>query len=281
MKEHLRSLLFVPGNNPAMLQTAGYLGADAIVLDLEDAVALTEKDSARRLIMHALERLTFAASTTIVRVNGLDTEFGVEDLNAVRMTQVSSVLLPKATLERIRRADEILCGTSIELIALLESSLGVEMAFQVATAVPRMRGLFFGAEDYTADMGVPRTTEGSEVAFARARVALAAKAAGIEAIDTPFVHTDDLDGFRRDVLLGRQLGYTGKALVSPRHVMTLHDLLKPNDEEVSYAKRVLEASAQALVRGKRVFGMDGKMIDAPIINRAKRIFALAARDGGG
>lgn len=280
MSEHLRSLLFVPGNNPAMLQAAGYLGADAVILDLEDAVAPNEKDSARRLVRHALQDLTFGFSTPIVRVNGLDTSFGEEDVMAMANTRASSVLLPKATPERIKRADEILANTPIQLIALLESAIGVELAFQVATASPRMRALFFGAEDYTADMGVPRTKEGMEVAFARARVALAAKAAGIEAIDTPFTDTDDVEGFRRDVTVGRQLGYSGKALISPRHIMPLHEMFKPSTKEISYAKRVLTASAQAFAQGIGVFSLDGKMIDAPIINRAERIMALAARYGG-
>lgn len=280
MSEHLRSLLFVPGNNPAKLQAAGYLGADAVILDLEDAVAPTEKDSARRLVRHALQNLTFGFSTSIVRVNGLDTVFGEDDLRAIAQTRASAVLLPKATPERIKRADELLADTPIQLIALLESAIGVELAFQVATASLRMRALFFGAEDYTADMGVPRTKEGQEVAFARARVALAARAAGIEAIDTPFTDTDDVDGFRRDVETGRQLGFTGKALISPRHIMPLHYLFKPSPQEVNYAKRVLAASAQAFAQGIGVFSLDGKMIDAPIINRAQRIMALAARYGG-
>ncbi|KAF0194713.1 MAG: citrate lyase subunit beta [Bacillota bacterium] len=279
--KNLRSLLFVPGNNPAMLQAAGFLGADAVILDLEDAVAMNEKDAARRLVTEALTHLDFGSATVIVRVNGLDTAFGADDIRAICTTRTEAILLPKATAERISEADALMARTNLELIALLESALGVEMAYFVAKASPRVQALFFGAEDFTADMGVPRTKQGHEIEFARARVALACRAAGVQAVDTPFTDTNDPDGFTQDVLRGRVLGYTAKALISPRHVMPLHDLLQPDPSEVAQAHRIVDAAEEAFAAGIGVFSLEGKMIDAPIINRAKHILSLAALYGGG
>ena len=280
MTTSFRSMLFVPGNSPALLQTSAFLGADAVILDLEDAVALGEKDAARRLVSKSLTNLSYAPAAVVVRVNGLDTRFGRPDIVSLLPHSIHSILLPKATPDFIRTADELLAGTEIGIIALLESALGVEKAYEIATLSPRMRALFFGAEDYTADMGISRTVDGQEIAFARARVALAGKAANIETIDTPFTDINDMEAFARDVSAGKALGFTGKALISPRHIAPLHELLKPRHEDVVYARRVLAAARKELESGVGVFNLDGKMIDAPIIIRAERIIELARRYGG-
>lgn len=279
-----RTMLFIPGNNPGMIQNAGVLGADSIILDLEDAVSLSEKDSARILVSKAIETVDFGSSEIVVRINPLTTVYGPKDLDAMGKVKPDVLLIPKADEDQIRLASETLdilerkagipVGT-IKLIPLIESAYGIEKVYEIIQVSSRTVGVLFGGEDYTADMGVRRTFEGEEILYARNRVAIACKALGVDSIDTPFTDVDNFPGLRQDTLKARNLGFTGKAAINPRQVDPIHESFAPESFEIKHAIRVLEAMEMAEKEGKGVFSLDGKMVDAPIISRAQQTVALA------
>lgn len=279
-----RTMLFIPGNNPGMIQNAGVLGADSIILDLEDAVSLSEKDSARILVGKAIQTVDFGDSEIVVRINPLTTAYGPKDLEAMALVQPHALLVPKADEAQIRLASETLDvlerkagipAGAIKLIPLIESAYGIEKVYEIIQASSRNVAILFGGEDYTADMGVRRTLEGEEILYARNRVAVACKALGVDSIDTPFTDVDNFEGLREDTLKARNLGFTGKAAINPRQVDAIHNAFAPEPAEIKHALRVLEAMEMAEHEGKGVFSLDGKMVDAPIINRAQQTVALA------
>ena len=203
MKTLRRTMLFMPGNNPGMLQNAPILGADAVILDLEDAVSLTEKDAARALVSGAIKTLDYSNVELVVRVNPLDTQFGHKDLETIARVKPDTILLPKATREQLQEADTIITKVekeegfekgSINLFGLIETAYGLETIYEVATATKRLVGLLLGAEDLTSDFGIKRTKEGNEIYYARNRFSAACRAARIDAIDTPFTDTNDYEG---------------------------------------------------------------------------------------
>ncbi len=281
MLEVLRSMLFVPGNNPAMLQNAGVFGADAVILDLEDAVAPREKDAARFLVAEALRQVDFKTSARVVRINTLDTG-GAEDLRRVVSCAPAAVLVPK-----VQSASDILAVAGlletleqpgqapVQIIALIETPRGLAEAYSIATVHPRVIALAFGAEDYTAAIGAKRTKEGLEIISARGVLINSAAAAGVAAIDTPFTDINDEAGLRADVALARQLGYKGKLAIHPRQVDLIHEVMNPSVEEIRWAQRVLAVLRQAEQEGAGAVSLDGKMIDAPIELRARHVLKLA------
>lgn len=279
-----RTLLFLPGNNPGMLQTASILGADGVILDLEDAVSLTEKDSARVLVREALKTMDYSEVELVVRVNPMDGIFGEEDIRTIAPLKPDTILLAKADEESLIKASKILdeveeqCGMengTVKIMALIETAYGVENVFSIIKSSERVNGVLFGAEDYTSDLGIKRTKAGEEIFYARNKIATACRAQRISAIDTPFTDTDDYEGLEKDTLNGKRLGMTGKAAINPRQIETIHDVFAPSESEINYALRVLNAVEKAEKEGKGVFSLDGKMVDAPIINRAKTTAELA------
>ncbi|WP_027625122.1 HpcH/HpaI aldolase/citrate lyase family protein [Clostridium lundense] len=288
MKTLRRTMLFMPGNNPGMLQNAPILGADAVILDLEDAVSLTEKDAARALVSGAIKTLDYSGVELVVRVNPLDTEFGHTDLETIARVKPDTILLPKATREQLQEADAIITKVeeeegfekgSINLFGLIETAYGLETVYEAATATKRLVGLLLGAEDLTSDFGIKRTKESNEIFYARNRFAAACRAARIDAIDTPFTDTNDYEGLRLDTEKAKSLGFTGKASINPRQIDTIHSVYNPTEAEIKHAVRVLEARDEAFAKGLGVFSLDGKMIDAPVINRAITTVELAKRLG--
>ena len=280
-----RSLLFLPGNNPNMLINGNCLGADAVIFDLEDAVSPNEKDAARILVRNTLRFMDFGACKRIVRINGTDTEYWQADLEAVLPENPDMILLPKTSTPRdVLQVDAFmscmeermgLAGNTIGLLALIETALGVENAFQTATCSLRIRGLFLGAEDLTADLRCKRTKQGREIEYARTRLVMAARAAGVEVYDTPFTDVNDDAGIMDDALVAKGLGFSGKACISPRHVATVNRVFSPSQQEIDYAYEVLDAIALAKEQGKGAIALRGKMIDAPIVARAKRTIETA------
>ena len=279
-----RSMLFMPGNNPGMLTSAQSLGADCVIFDMEDAVPRTEKDAARILIRHALTSMRPQGVGVAVRINALDTPFWKEDLAAVARGGADILLAPKtdspdsvrevaAALEAAER-EQGACGRRIVIFALIESALGIEHAFAVASAHERIGGIMLGAEDLTAELGAKRTPKGDEILYARSRILMACRAAGIRAIDTPFPFTADLEGLAADAAFAAQLGFDGKAAISPHHVMTIQAAFSPDPEQINQACRVVEAARRAAEEGKGVASLDGMMIDLPVIKRAERILSL-------
>ena len=287
MLEVLRSMLFVPGNNPAMLQAAGVFGADAVILDLEDAVALREKDAARFLVAEALHSVDFKTSSKVVRINTLETG-GIEDLRRIVACAPAAVLAPKvqsaADIQAVAGLLELLEKPEqapVKIIALIETPRGLAEAYAVATAHPRLVALAFGAEDYTAALGAKRTRDGLEIMSARSMLINAAAAAGVAAIDTPFTDINEEAGLRADVALARQLGYKGKLAIHPRQVDIIHEVMNPSAEEIRWAQRVLAVLRQAELEGAGAVSLDGKMIDAPIELRARHVLKLAQNKPAG
>ncbi len=285
-----RSMLFLPANSPNMVVNGGVLGADSLIFDLEDAVSPDEKDAARDLLRSALEALDFGRCERVVRINGLDTPYWRLDLEAVIPMGPELIMLPKTGGgEDIRQLDRAL--TELEsargltpgrtgIIALLETAAGVENAFAAASASPRVKALFLGAEDLTADLRCQRTREGAEILYARGRLVCAARAAGVEVYDTPFTDVNDLEGLERDAAFAKGLGFTGKACISPAHVSTVNQMFSPSRKEIDYAREVFEAVERGRRQGKGAVSLRGKMIDAPIVARARLVLEAAAELGG-
>lgn len=275
MNKIRRTMLFMPGNNPAMLINADVLGADSIILDLEDAVSIDEKDSARILVREALKFLSYKGVETVVRINPLDTDFGLKDIEEMKSLKFHTILLPKADYEEVKLADKLLKGTDKNIMPLIETSIGLEQVYETITASDRVDGVLLGGEDLTTDMGVKRTKIGKEIYYARCRVIAAAKAAKISAIDTPFTDTDDFEGLRLDSALAKELGMTGKAVINPRGIDVVKNIFSPSLDEIEKSKRIMAEYEKAKARGLGVFSLDGKMIDAPILTRAKKLVETA------
>ncbi|MDR1045520.1 MAG: CoA ester lyase [Candidatus Adiutrix sp.] len=276
-----RSMLYVPGNNPGMLQTGGLFGADVVVLDLEDAVAPPEKDAARDLVSRALRVVDYGRAETCVRINSLDTYAG-QDLPAIVPCRPDLVILPKANCAAdIRRLAQLLDRLEepdqkpIGIMAIIESPQGLAEVYDIARSHKRLAGLLLGAEDYTAMVGSLRTKAGGEIAVARSLLTNAAAAAGLQSFDAVFTDANDEDGLSKDTLLSKHLGFSGKAAVNPRQVKTINELFNPSAEEIAFAQRVLKALRQAEKEGSGVASISGKMIDAPVARRAGRILHLA------
>ena len=285
----IRSMLFLPGNNPNMLINGSVLGADAVIFDLEDAVSPSEKDAARVLVRNTLRYMDFTGCQRIVRVNSTDTAYWQADLNAILPEKPDLILLPKTgTAQDALTADTYITQleeklglpeNSVGLMPLIETALGVENAFQIASCCDRIHALFLGAEDLTADLRCKRTKQGREIEYARTRLVVAARAAGVEVYDTPFTDVNDDAGIWEDAALAKALGFTGKASISPRHVEAINQTFSPTMAEIDYAYEVLEAIDLAKKQGKGAVALRGKMIDAPIVMRAQQTIAMAEQLG--
>ena len=284
-----RSMLFLPGNNPNMLINSGSLGADAVIFDLEDAVSPDQKDAARILVRNTLKYMDLKSCERIVRINSIDTPYWKKDIDTVAPFAPELILLPKTgTAEDARTACAYITQVeqrlglkenTIGLMPLIETALGVENAFAIASADPRVQALFLGAEDLTADLQCKRTKEGQEIAYARSRLVTAARAAGVDVYDTPFTDVNDDEGIEVDTAYAKALGFTGKSSISPRHVEVINRVFSPTLAEIEYAHEVMEVIAQAKAQGKGAIALHGKMVDAPIVARAKRTLQMAAALG--
>ncbi len=277
------TMLFVPGNNPAMVQNAGILGANTIIFDLEDAVAQDEKDSARQLLKNAFRQINYINCEKTVRINSLDTPFWEEDLIALATSTVDGLVIPKAEKAEdietvVSVLQKIAPQNNIYLIPLIETALGVENVFEIIKASSKIKAVFFGAEDYTANTGAKRTKEGKEIFYARNKIVNAAAACMVEAIDTPFTDVNDIEGLEKDILLAKDLGFSGKASISPSHCSIIQNLFYPDEKEIQYAKSVLEVVKSATEEGKGVISLNGKMIDKPIVMRALKVLKSAGME---
>jgi len=280
-----RSMLFVPGSNAAMISNTFIYKPDSIMFDLEDAVALKEKDSARILVAHALQHPLYQEIETVVRVNPLDSEFGLNDLNAVVRAGVDVVRMPKTeTAQDVVDMDlaiteiEKACGREVgstKMLAAIESPLGITQANQIATASKRLNGFALGAEGFGRNLKTERSPEGIELLFARCSILQAARAAGIQAFDTVYSNANNEEGFLKEAALIKQLGFDGKSLVNPRQIEFLHNLFAPTQKDVDQAEKIIAAAEEAERNGLGVVSLNGKMIDAPIIDRARLVLERA------
>ena len=286
-----RSMLFLPGNNPNMLINGNCLGADSVIFDLEDAVSPDEKDAARILVRNTMRYMDFRGCEIIVRINSIDTPYWQKDLDAILPYGPGLILLPKTgSAADVLAADQYMTQVeeklgmatgTVGLMPLIETAMGVENAFAIASATGRVKALFLGAEDLTADLQCKRTKEGREIEYARTRLVMAARAAGVDVYDTPFTDVNDDEGIEVDALLAKSLGFSGKASISPRHVDVINRVFSPTMAEIDYAYEVMEAIALAKQQGKGAIALRGKMIDAPIVMRAQRTIAMAQALGLG
>ena len=290
MKKLRRSMLFLPGANAAMLSTSFVYKPDSIMFDLEDAVSIKEKDSARLLVAQTLKLPVYKEHgiETVVRINALNTPFGLKDLEAVVRAGVDVVRLPmtnsaedihelEAQVERIEKE----CGREVgstKLMAAIESAQAVVNAVSIAKSSPRLIGIALAAFDYLVDMQTERG-DGTELFYARCAVLHAARVAGIDAFDVVYSNVNDDEGFLKEVSLIKKLGYNGKSLINPRQIELLHNAYAPTISEVENAKKVVEAAEEGERKGLGVVSLNGKMIDAPIIARAQKIIELAKYSG--
>ncbi len=281
-------MLYIPGNNPAMLQQGGVYGADSLLLDLEDAVALNQKDSARILVRNMLKNINFYDTEVCVRVNHLDTPFGLEDLEEIVPLQPDAIRYPKTeTVEELDKLIKIieaiedkhnLPHDKMTIHAMIETALGVQNVFRIAKFSKRVDAITIGGQDLTADMNIKSTKDGSGIDLARKMIVMASKANKIDAIDTVFVDVNDEEGLRKDTEYAKQIGFTGKAVINPRQIDIIHDVYMPTDEEVRKAYRIMKEFNKNKKAGIGVFAIDGKMIDAPVMARAAHILELANID---
>ena len=284
-----RSLLYVPGNMPGMLQNIPVFDADGVMVDLEDAVPLAEKDSARVLARNFLQAFPQRTREIFVRINGLDTKYALDDLREVLPARPDGIRLPKADdPEVVERLDTLLTeyeerlGLEIGFFSILpsiESAVGVLNCVETARASSRIVGLAFGAEDYTASMEIQRTRTGEDLLGARMQIVWAARAAGLQAIDSVFADANDMEGLRADTELVKRLGFTGKSLVNPRQIPVVHEVFRPTAEEIEHALEVMEAIKKAREMGTGVISLRGKMVDAPVVKRAARTIRTAVAFG--
>lgn len=283
----LRSLLFSPGNRPQMMEKAPTYGADGIILDLEDSVPLSEKEKARPMVREALEKL--GGHSVFVRVNGMGTGLTEGDLEAVICEPLSGVILPKAeSAEAMRELDGIierleqergLKKGQMEVIPFIESTRGVHSVYEILTAVERVSSVAFGSAedgDLVADLGCIWSPEGTSLLYARSKVVLEARAAGVDyPLDGVYLNLADEEGLVRESRLARSLGYTGKAVIHPKQVGPVNEVFTPTKEEVEYFSEVIEAFRKAEAEGSAAISLRGRMIDYAIVARAKRVLALA------
>ncbi len=281
-----RSRLYVPGSEPKYFINAALHSPDGIILDLEDSVHVSEKDAARLLVRNALRGVDFLECERMVRINQVP--LGLEDLDEIIPESPDLILIPKVEredqIEQVdRRIAEIKSNYGITrqvwLMPILESALGIENAFQIASSSEHIVALTIGLEDYTADLGVVKTLTGSESLYARQRVVNAARAAGVQAIDSVFGDVGDTEGLRTWAQSSRALGFEGMGCVHPSQIPVIHEGFAPTTAELEKAHRIVAAYDEAQSKGLGVVSLGSKMIDAPVVQRAIRLMARARAMG--
>ena len=284
------SRLYLPGNTPGLMINAGLHSADGIILDLEDSVASGKKDEARILVRNALRQVNFYGAERMVRIN--QGEKGLEDLRFVIPHNVNLILIPKCESASYvsRVAEEIYnikkalslnlnLNNPVFLMPIIETALGVENAFEIARASKDVVALAIGLEDYTADLGVPRTSEGNESFFARTRIVVAAKAAGIQPIDSVFSDVGNMEALRQNVLISKGLGFEGMGCIHPRQIPVIRNGFAPEESEIEKSRKIIFAFEMAKRKGLGVIAIGTKMIDLPVVDRARKTIDLAVRLG--
>lgn len=279
-----RSLLFIPSNNPAMLQNADVFGSDSVIFDLEDAVNVTEKDNARNLLYYYLLEHQNLNMEVVVRINGLDTPYYKDDLDKIVSDNIDCVMLPKARIRDVKKLDSLLTeiefknhlNKQIKILPIIELAISVIEVDEIAS-LPRVDGILLGAEDLSSDLEVERTKLGKEIEYARSRVAYACKAYQIDAIDTPFTDVTDNKGLYDDCICCKELGMNAKAAIHPNQIDTINECFLPSEKLIKWAQRVIIATEEANKKGIGAFSLDGKMVDKPVIERALKILKKAER----
>ncbi|MCX6248717.1 MAG: aldolase/citrate lyase family protein [Bacteroidetes bacterium] len=280
------SRLYLPGNTPSLMINAGIHRPDGIILDLEDAVAPDKKDEARYLVRNSLRGIDFYGAERMVRIN--QGERGLDDLDWIIPHNVNLILLPKC-----ENADQVIAvNKKIEVIRkktkqknpvwimpIIESALGVINAFTIASSAENVVSIAIGLEDYTADLGTQRTKEGKESFFARSMMVNAARAAGIQPIDSVFSDVGDMEGLKQNVLMSKAMGFDGMGCIHPRQIQLIHENFAPSAGEIEKAKKIVAAYHKATEQGLGVVSLGTKMIDPPVVKRALNTINLAVKMG--
>ena len=281
--DFIRSLLFIPGNRANMLEKGAGLPADALVLDLEDSVPPAEKANARGTVSEFVPKLS--GKRLFVRVNGMTTQWVKDDIKAIVSGQIEGISIGK--MESAAMAKELSALLSeaekkagvpdghTKVIAWIETAKGVIFAREVAEATPRILGLAFGAEDFTADMGIARTKGGDEVIVAKAMTAIAARAADVLAFDTPDPDFKDIPGMVAEATRAKSLGFKGKFAIHPAQIAAINELFQPSKPEIEHARRVVAVFEEAKAKGSAAIALDGKMVDTPVWKRAVKVLEVA------
>lgn len=285
----VRSYLFAPGNHPRKVEKVFLAGADAVLLDLEDAVPPSEKVATRAATVAAMRAPRKARG--YVRVNGLDTEWCAGDVAAVVGPWVDGIVLPKVeSAEQVREICALIATAeggaglppgTLELMAIVETARGIEFAHEIAAADRRLARLAFGGGDYTSDLDLEWTHDERELDYARARLTHASRVAGIEPpVDTVMIAVKDLERFRQSTINGRRMGLYGKLCIHPDQVAPCNALFTPDAAQVAHARAVVEAFEKAEAAGSASIQVDGQFVDYPIVFKARRVLAAAARAVG-
>lgn len=274
-----RTMLYLPGNNPNMLTRGHLFGSDGLILDLEDAVAVSEKDTARLLVREVLRRGEFGSCEVTVRINGVDTDLWKDDLAAVVPCKIDGIRAPKVEdPQTIRDLDEELshveekAGIEVghtKIICLLETANGVWNGYDIAKTSPRVAAIMPGGEDLAADLRTSRSPEGTELEWIRRMLVVAARAAGVDALDTVFPRVSDDEGLRRETEFIKSLGYDGKSVIHPNQISIIHEVFTPTEKEIERAKKIVAAAKEAAERGLGAVSVDGRMVDKPVVKRAE------------
>ena len=283
----LRSLLFIPGNRSNMLERGLGLSPDAYIPDMEDSVPFEEKINARTVVSSYLSRLTESGPLVIPRVNSLDSGLLEDDLGAVVGPHIFGVSVGKfESAWDVERVSTILAELEeaagletgrVKLIPWIETARAIVNAYQICAASPRIVGVAFGAEDYTNDMGIERRADDSEIAYPRNAVCVAARAADVLALDTPYFSFRDPDGLRRDAQSARGVGFKGKFAIHPAQIDIINETFSPSIAEMEHARRVVAAFEEAERDGRGATSLDGKLIDVPVVKRARNLLELTSR----
>ena len=283
--ELFRSIIFVPGNRANMLERARKFTADIVMVDLEDSVPPGEKATARDLAKEWVPTLRREGQRVMVRVNSLDTGLTRPELEAIVSPDLYGISLGKVEstwnirdVDRILRAIEPAAGVepgSTKIVAWVETASALVDARDIGAASSRVIGLAFGAEDFTNDMGIERTDTGEEVQAPRSWVPVAARAANVASLDSPFVRYQDPDALRKDAGRARQMGYTGKFAIHPSQIDIINEIFSPSADEIAYARKIMAAWEQAEAEGRGSLAMDGRMVDVPVVKRAENLLAFA------
>lgn len=275
-----RTMMFVPGNSPKMINSAAIHGADSLMFDIEDSIPVTEKDTARLLTAEALKTMDFGCET-VVRINHpTQTPYGLDDLELIARAKPNLIRLPKtedvsevelvaAKIEEIEKENGWPEGT-INIIVAIESVKGLYNVREICHG-PRVIGIALGAEDFRADIRTGKSKPAVELFFARSTILMAAREAGIRCVDTVFSDVKDPEGFKEEVTFIKSLGFDGKSCIHPSQIKMVHDIYTPSDKEIEHSVKVLNSYADAVRRNLGVIAVDGKMIDGPIVVRAQRI----------
>lgn len=278
-------MLFCPASNPKHLFTAMIHKPDCILFDLEDSVAYKDKLGARDLLSEALQVIDYKECEVFVRINALETEFGTNDVNTLVKSGLKNIRLPMCEkkedvealaglLDKIENENGIAKGT-VSIQCAIETPLGVENALEIARASSRVVSISFGAEDFTRSLGISRSTTGKELAYARGRIVVCAQIAGVDAIDTVYSDIGNSEGFIKDVENAKEMGFAGKSCIHPSQVILAHHVFSPSEIEIDESRSIIEAAQKADIHRGGVILLDGKMVDIPVIEKAKRILTLA------